>query len=100
MQAQRLEGGNDGLGVSAQRELGAVFIPPFLDAGIQRILVNDADAAADGEKFDAVLFFQRGGQRSHFPDGFQEGFRLGELGADVHLQALELEVRSSRAAIS
>ncbi len=51
MQAQRLEGGNDGLGVSAQRELGAVFIPPFLDAGIQRILVNDADAAADGEEF-------------------------------------------------
>ena len=43
-----MQGGDDGLGVSAQRELGAVLIPPFLDAGIQRILVNDADAAALG----------------------------------------------------
>ena len=88
-----MQGGDDGLGVSAQRELGAVLIPPFLNAGIQRALVNDANSSSDGEKFNAVFFFQGSSQGGDFPDGFQEGFRLGKLGADMHLQPFQMKVR-------
>ncbi len=67
-------GGDDGLGVSAQRELGAVLIPPFLNAGIQRALVNDANSSSDGEKFNAVFFFQGSSQGATFLTASRKGF--------------------------
>lgn len=45
------------------------------------------------KKFNAVFFFQGSSQGSDFPDGFQEGFRLGKLGADMHLQPFQMKVR-------
>ena len=40
-----------------------------------------------------MLFLQPCGQGRHFPDGLHEGLCLGELGADVHLQPLQMDVR-------
>src|SRR5690606_5960802 len=76
-----------------ERALGLGFGgPPLGRAAGEGVLVDDADAAADGEVGDAILFLQLGDEGGNLGDGLDEGGEGGELRADVHLHALDGDV--------
>jgi hypothetical protein len=70
---------------------GLVF-PPVDGTGFERVLVDDADAAADGPELDAVFFLQRSDKRDDFFDRLDKWRDGRKLRADVHLQAAQLDV--------
>lgn len=100
-EAERLEQGDEGFGVGLGCEdifcgFGA---PPGRLAAGEGGLIDDAEAAADGEEFDAVFLGEFLGEGSDFSDGFGEGFDFGELGADVHLEAAEVDILEAGGAL-
>ena len=72
---------------------GRQRLPPGRRAAGQRVLVDDANAATQTEIADTEIALQLPGERRDLFDRFDERPDLCELGADVHLHALELQVR-------
>ena len=73
-------------------------LPPAGRPALQRRLVNDAQAAADAEKFQPMPLLQPLHQGQHFFDGLLERLDRRQLRADVHLQPAQLKVLQSRRA--
>ena len=70
--------------------------PPFGGSGIQGVLIDNADATTDGPELDAVLGLEGGDQGNDLFHSLDERVDRGELGADVHLQSAQLDVRELR----
>ena len=94
-QAERLEQRHQAVGVFLRRQ--NVFrlrggFPPLRRTAGQRRVVNNAQAAADAEKFQTVFVFQALHQRQHFAHGLLERIDVRDLRADVHLQSAQAQV--------
>ena len=55
-------------------------------------MIDDAESAADAEEFQGMLSFQADNEGQDFADGLFKGGGFGDLGADVHLHAAQLDV--------
>ena len=94
-QPEILEPGDEFLAVAldGQRALvDGLLFPPVDRAGFERVLVNDADAAADRPEFDAMAGLELDDKRRDFFHRLDERRDGRELRADVHLQAAQLDV--------
>src|SRR2546429_6917192 len=76
-----------------------LLAPPIAAPAGHRRFVNDPDSTADAEKFERVAFLQFLNQRRHFLDRFGEWGRVGDLRADVHLDAADGDVRHGGGAL-
>ena len=97
-QVQRLEQRDEVRGVGGGREdvLRGRGLPPSGVAAGKRVLVNDAEAAADAEELELVFGLQLGDEGEQLVHRRLEGFHAGELGADVGLDAAQAEVLQLR----
>ena len=78
-----------------------VIVPPFAATARERRFVNDPHPAADAEEFDSrSAAFKSRTIGATLRDRFRERFRFGDLRADVHLHAANLDVRHVAAAFS
>ena len=76
-------------------------VPPMRIAAFESRIVDDAHAATDTEKIDAVLAAQRLGERDELCGGLREWLRLENLRADMSLDPSQVEVRKlSRASVN
>ena len=98
-QAEILDAGDEFLAVFLDGERALAFglgRPPTGRAGLEGILIDDADAAADGPELDAMFRLQGAHHRDDLFHRLDERVDGGELRADVHLQAAEADVREFR----
>ena len=69
-----------------------VLIPPILLAGGESGIVDDSDSSTDREELNVVHGLQLGHERDDPFDCFHERGYTGELGSDVHLHTLDLDM--------
>ena len=95
-QSERFEMRHNGVGVGLHRQRMRlrILFPPGGGAGVQALAVIDADTAADAEEFDAVALFDLLHERHDLLHRFKKRIHIGELRADVHLQAFDDEIRA------
>ena len=99
LEAQRLQQRHERRAIALGSEralLGGLSIPPRFLTARERVLVNDTHPATDREVGDAILHLQFGHKGRNFFYGFDKRTHRSELRANVHLHALDRDVRILR----